>query len=152
MDQNTAVERVPCYHGQHTRPTKERAPSAARQTEAGSMGHARCEEYSETVSSMGHARVVQEIQQIQCFSSSLPNNVGFQRAWSAVTRRKAIPWLLARCRDFERPEHVPRRPPGTHTCTVVYRRVPCVPRSRREKRPAWPEEKSFAFRNSQFYT
>ena len=54
-----------------------------------------------------------------------------------VAPRKATPCLLARFRDFERPEHAPRSPAGTHTCTVVYRRPPCVPRSReRKKRPA----------------
>ena len=37
---------------------------------------------------------------------------------------------------LERPEHAPRSPAGTQTCTVVYRRVPCMPRRReREKRP-----------------
>ena len=42
--------------------------------------------------------------------------------------------VLARFRDFVRPEHAPRSPAGTHICTVVYRPVPCVPRSReREK-------------------
>ena len=36
----------------------------------------------------------------------------------------------------------PRSPAGTHTCTVVYRRVPCVPSSRKcEQRPAAGGEK-----------
>ena len=49
--------------------------------------------------------------------------------------------LLARFRDFERPEHAPRSPPGTQTSAVVYRRVPCVPRSReRRKDPRAPEK------------
>ena len=62
---------------------------------------------------------------------------GVAWAWWGQAGRKAIPWLLARFRDFERPEHAPLTPAGTQTCTVVYRRVPCVPRSReREKRPA----------------
>ena len=62
---------------------------------------------------------------------------GFAWAWLALAGCKAIPRLLARFRDFERPEHAPRSPAGTHTCTVVYRRPPCVPRSReRKKRPA----------------
>ena len=56
------LESVPCYHAQHTTPTiKEKASSAARQTEAGSRGSARCEEYNETV--------VQRIQPTQRFSS-----------------------------------------------------------------------------------
>ena len=60
---------------------------------------------------------------------------------STVAGRKAIPRSLARFRDFERPEHAPRSPAGTHTCVVVYRRVPCVPRSReREKDPRAPEK------------
>ena len=62
--------------------------------------------------------------------------MGFPWAWLALAGRKAIPRLLARFRDFERPEHAPRSPAGTQTCAVVYRRPPCVPRSRdREKRP-----------------
>ena len=45
--------------------------------------------------------------------------------------------LLARFSDFGGPEHAPRSPAGTSTCTVVYTRVHSVPRSReREKRPA----------------
>ena len=60
----------------------------------------------------------------------------------ALADRKAIPWLLARFRDFELLEHAPRSPAGTHTCTVVYRRIPCVPRSReRENRPTAEREK-----------
>ena len=54
---------------------------------------------------------------------------GVAWAWSALAGRKAIPRFLARFRDFERPEHAPRNPAGTHTCTL-YRRAPCVPRSR----------------------
>ena len=67
---------------------------------------------------------------------------GFASTWLARAGRKAIPWLLARFLDFERPEHAPRSPAGTHTCTIVHRQVPCVPRSReREKRPAAGREK-----------
>ena len=46
--------------------------------------------------------------------------------------------LLARSRDFERPERAPRSPAGTHTCAVAYALppCPCVPRSReREEGP-----------------
>ena len=42
---------------------------------------------------------------------------GFAWAWLALAGRKAIPWLLARFCDFESPEHTPRSPGGTHTCT-----------------------------------
>ena len=78
--------------------------------------------------------------------------VGFLWVWSAVARRKGILWLLARFRDFERPEHATRSPVGTHTCTVVYRRVPCVPRSReRETRPAAGREK-FCIPEKRLYT
>ena len=62
---------------------------------------------------------------------------GFAWAWLALAGRKAIPWLLAGFGDFERPEHASRSPAGTHTCTVGYKWLPCVPSSReREKRPA----------------
>ena len=55
------------------------------------------------------------------------------------------PWLLARFCDFERPEHAPWSPGGTHTCAVVYRRAPCVPRGQeREKRPATGKEKFYS--------
>ena len=67
---------------------------------------------------------------------------GFPWAWSALPWRKAIPWLLARFCDVERPEHSPRSPAGTYTCIVVYRRASRVPRSREhEKRPAGGREK-----------
>ena len=65
-----------------------------------------------------------------------------------VAPRKATPCLLARFRDFERPEHAPRSPAGTHTCAVMYRRAPCVPRSReREKRPTGAGEKRANVKN-----
>ena len=38
---------------------------------------------------------------------------GFASAWLALAGRKPIPRLLARFRDFERPEHAPRSPAGT---------------------------------------
>ena len=57
-------------------------------------------------------------------------HVGFPLSCSALAPRKATPRLLARFRDFERPEHAPRSQPGTETCAVVYRQLPCVPRSR----------------------
>ena len=59
-------------------------------------------------------------------------------SWS----EKTIPWLLARFRDIERPEHAPRSPAGTQTYTVVYRRASCVLRSReRENGPTAGREK-----------
>ena len=62
---------------------------------------------------------------------------GFPWPWLSLARRKAITRFLARSREFERPERAPRSPAGTHACTVVYRRPPCVPHSReRQKRPA----------------
>ena len=62
--------------------------------------------------------------------------LGVYRGLVGSSWSKAILWLLARFRDFERPEHAPRSPAGTHTCTVMYTRVPCMPRSRkREQRP-----------------
>ena len=61
--------------------------------------------------------------------------MGFPLSCSALAPRKAIPCLLARFRDFARPQHAPRSPGGTQTCAVVYRRAP-VPHSReREGRP-----------------
>ena len=51
---------------------------------------------------------------------------------SSAERYPVITRQLAR-----RPEHAPRSPARAYTCTVVYGRAPCVPRSRqREKRPA----------------
>ena len=45
--------------------------------------------------------------------------------------------------DFGPPEHVPRTSARAHTCAVVFRRAPCVPRSREhEKRPAAGREKN----------
>ena len=68
--------------------------------------------------------------------------MGFPLSCSALGSRKATPWLLARFREFERPEHAPWSPAWTHTFTVVCRRPPCVPRSReRENRPAAGREK-----------
>ena len=72
------------------------------------------------------------------------NNTFWGFAWARlaplIAGRKAIPWLFARFRNFERPEHAPWSPAKTHTCTV-YRRVPCVPRGReRQKRPAAARE------------
>ena len=69
-------------------------------------------------------------------------HVGFPLTCSALAPRKLTPYLLARFRDFERPEHAPRSPPGTQTWAAVYRRAPCVPRNReREKRPTGAGEK-----------
>ena len=59
-----------------------------------------------------------------------------------LASRKAVPRNKASLRDFERPGHAPWSPAGARTCTVVYTRPPCVPRSReREKRPAAGREK-----------
>ena len=61
---------------------------------------------------------------------------------AALAPRIATPQLLARFRDFERAGHAPRSPPGTKFCAVVYRRAPCVLRSReREERPTGAGEK-----------
>ena len=69
-------------------------------------------------------------------------DTGFPLYCSALAPRKAIPWFIARSRDFERPGHAPRSPAGTQTCAVAYRRAPCVPRSgEREKRPTGAVEK-----------
>ena len=39
--------------------------------------------------------------------------------------------------EFEPPDHVPRTSARAHTCAVVFRRAPCVPRSREhDERPA----------------
>ena len=44
--------------------------------------------------------------------------------------------------DHEPPEHVPRMSARAHTCTLVFRRASCVPRTREhEKRPAAGREK-----------
>ena len=68
--------------------------------------------------------------------------VVFILSCSALASLKTAPWLLARFRDFERPEHALWSPAGTHTCNVVYRRPPCVPCGRElEKRPAAGREK-----------
>ena len=45
--------------------------------------------------------------------------------------------------DFEPPQHVPRTSARAHICALVFRRAPCVPRSREhEKRPAAGREKN----------
>ena len=67
--------------------------------------------------------------------------LGFAWAWLALAGRKALPRLVARFRNFERPEHAPRIPAGTHTCAVVYRRPPCVPCSREREKNSRPELK-----------
>ena len=70
------------------------------------------------------------------------NFLGVCMCLVVLAGRKAIPRFLARFRDFERPDHAPRSPIGTHTCAVVYGRPPCVPRSReREKSPTGAGEK-----------
>ena len=76
---------------------------------------------------------------------------GFARAWLALAGRKAIPSLLARFRDFERPEHAPRSPAGTHTCTVVYRRAPACPASESARKKLRPEEECFVFRKKKSF-
>ena len=63
---------------------------------------------------------------------------GFAWAWLALAGRKAIPWLLARFRTFERPEQAPRSPAETATYTVCTGRLPA---QEREKRPAAGREK-----------
>ena len=45
-------------------------------------------------------------------------HVGFPLTCSALAPRKLTPYLLARFRDFERPEHAPRSPPGTQTSNL----------------------------------
>ena len=78
---------------------------------------------------------------------------GFPWAWSALARRQAIPWLLSRFRDFERPVHAPRSPAGIHTCTAVYRWGPCMPRSReREKTRVRKRKCLYSALKSQFHT
>ena len=77
--------------------------------------------------------------------------LGFPCAWLPLAGRKVIPWLLARFRDFERPVHARRNPAGTGTFAMVYRRPPCVPRSReREKRPVAGRE-SYVFRKQTIF-
>ena len=45
--------------------------------------------------------------------------------------------------DFESPEHMPRTLARAHTCASLFRRAPCVPRSREhEKRPAAGRERN----------
>ena len=62
---------------------------------------------------------------------------GFAWACMAQRARNTSPWLLANFRDFETPDHVPRISARAPTCAVVFRRAPCVPRSREhEERPA----------------
>ena len=63
--------------------------------------------------------------------------LGFARAWMALRARNVLG-----TGDFEPPEHVPRTSARAHTCAVVFRRAPRVPRSREhEKRPAAGREK-----------
>ena len=67
---------------------------------------------------------------------------GFSIVLLGSSSAESTSLLLAGFRDFERPEHASRSAPGTQTCAVVYRRAPCVPRSReREKRPSAVREK-----------
>ena len=71
---------------------------------------------------------------------------GAKWAWLVLADRKAIERLLARFGDFERPGPAPRRPAGTHICSVVYRWPPaCTAAENAGKRPR-PEEKSFVLR------
>ena len=71
--------------------------------------------------------------------------LGFACAWLALAGRKAILWLLARFCGFERREHTPRSPAGTHTFHRGVQAGPLrVPLPRAEDpRPA---EKRFVFR------
>ena len=64
-----------------------------------------------------------------------------------VARKAILRLLLARFRDFERPEQGSRSPAGTHTCAVVCRRGAFVSRSReREKKTRGRKRKVFVFR------
>ena len=72
------------------------------------------------------------------------------------TSRKAPPWLLVRFREFEGPEHAPRSPAWTHTCTVVYRRPPLralQPRAREKTLGRRSKKKcTYSGKNLQFCT
>ena len=55
--------------------------------------------------------------------------------------------------DFEPPEHVPRMSARAHTCALVFRRAPFVPRSpEHEKRPAAAKEKNADGPKKHIYT
>ena len=66
---------------------------------------------------------------------------GFSIALLGSSSTESDP-VIARFRDFERPEHAPRSPAGTQTCTVVYRRFPCVPADESARKDARAPEKS----------
>ena len=55
---------------------------------------------------------------------------------------KATPRLLARSREIERPEHVPRSPPGAQTCAYCVRGPPACPAAENAREDPRPEEKS----------
>ena len=64
--------------------------------------------------------------------------LGFAWAVLALAGRKDLG-------DFERPEHAPRSPAGTHTCAVAYRRTPRVPAAESARNASLPEDKIFVF-------
>ena len=64
-----------------------------------------------------------------------------------------ISWLLARFHDFERPEHPPRSPAGTQTCTFGTSGSPACPAAESARQDQRSDEQRFVFRKkSQFYT
>ena len=71
----------------------------------------------------------------------------------ALAGRRSMPRLLARIRDFERPEHAPQSPAGTHTCAVVDRRPPwCPAEESTRKNPRPPEKQRANVQKSAFGT
>ena len=65
-----------------------------------------------------------------------------------MLNRNVSPWLFARVRGFEGPEHAPRTSTGARACAVVYTMVPCVPRGREhETRRRAGREKNAEVRN-----
>ena len=71
----------------------------------------------------------------------------------AIARRKAIPRLLARSHYFERPEHAPWSPAGTHTCATVYTRAPAYPAAEGARNDPRPAEQGMQMcKNSAFGT
>lgn len=68
--------------------------------------------------------------------------MGFPSSCFALAGRNTSPCILAKIRNFKGPEYALRTLAGAHICAAVYRRPPCLPRSRkRERRLAARTEK-----------
>ena len=71
-------------------------------------------------------------------------NVGFSFSCEALTRRKAMPWLLASSRDLERPERTPQGPAGAQTCALCTSGPPACPAAKIARKDPRPEKKRWS--------